>query len=85
MKNDIDIGGWIVAMIIVLIFQPLICYWLGYLGGIFATWFVGERLVEGLSYLGLTITTHQIPMITGALAVFGGYFGKSSSVTTSRK
>lgn len=76
--NKQTIGTLLFVSVFLLIFQSFLYYWGGYITGIFATWFVGERIVEGLAYLGIIITPHQIPMIMGALSVFGGCFGKTS-------
>ena len=67
-----------IVVLFLLIFEGFIYYWCGYLSGLFMTWLVGERIVEGLSYLGIMITVHQLPIIAGTLSALGHYFGKGS-------
>ena len=78
MKKD-NFGAWVITMILMFIFSPFICYWLGYLSGILVVWLVGDNIVAGLSYLGLNVTVHQIPVITGTLSVLGGYLGRANT------
>ena len=67
------------------IFGGFIFYWFGYLSGLFISLFVGNKIVEGLGILGITITTHQIPMICGTLNVLGSFFGKINSSSSASK
>lgn len=76
--NKHALGVILFTILFLFIFEGFFFYWVGYITGIFATWLVGERIVEGLACLGIIITPHQIPMIMGALSVFGGCFGKTS-------
>lgn len=77
-NNKSTLGTLLFVTVFLFIFEGFLYYWGGYITGIFTTWLVGERVVEGLAYLGIIITPHQIPMIMGTLSVFGSCFGKTN-------
>ena len=53
------------------ILTPVLFYGVGWFFGVFAQLFVGEYIIEGLSYLNIIIPQDHIPEICGALTVFG--------------
>lgn len=59
---------WFVA---VFILTPVLSYGVGWSFGVFAQLFVGEYIIEGLSYLNIIIPQDRIPEICGTLTVFG--------------
>lgn len=60
-----------VIEVILFIIYPIICYWSGWCFGVFAQHFVGEEIIQGFSYLNITIPHDHIPEICGAINVFG--------------
>lgn len=92
MKND-NIGeaiggclGAILALILVLIFGPVLYYFGGWITGHILSWFIGDTVVNGLNYLFNTtrFTVDMLPTICGTLGVIGSFF-KSTSTTSSKK
>lgn len=53
------------------ILEPIICYWGGWVFGVFAQHLIGEYIVNGFLYLNITIPQEHIPEICGALTTFG--------------
>lgn len=82
--EEITKTGCIITIISVIFFilEPIICYWGGWVFGVFAQYLVGEYIVNGFSYLNITIPQDHIPEICGALTTFGWCIrGKKSVIS----
>ena len=75
-----DISGWsivgvIAFLIVVIIIQPALLFWLGYFGGWLAKLVIGTKLVTAINMVfGTAFTADMLPMIGGALGWIGGFF-----------
>ena len=75
-----NISGWalvgvIAFLIVVIIIQPALLFWLGYFSGWLAKLVIGTKLVTAISMVfGTTFTADMLPMIGGALGWIGGFF-----------
>lgn len=74
--------GLFVVLVILCIFQPLICFVSGLITGYFIKWTFAGAIISGLSLIGLNITPDQLPLLFGTIALIGGFF---KSVTTNTK
>lgn len=80
--DEIGCGMLIVLLVVMIVIDPLITFWLGFFGGWLAQIIIGAKLCEALAYLGLTVTPEMLPWIGAALAWIGGFF---KSVNTSKR
>ena len=75
-----DVSGWaivgvIVFLIVVIIIQPALLFWLGYFSGWLAKLVIGTKLVTAINMVfGTAFTADMLPMIGGALGWIGGFF-----------
>ena len=75
-----DISGWgifgvIAFLIVIIIIQPALLFWLGYFSGWLAKLVIGTKLVTAINMgYGTAFTTDMLPMIGGALGWIGGFF-----------
>jgi hypothetical protein len=78
MKNNEN--GWFVTFIVgvvaLLIFYPILVFWFGYFGGWILSNFVGEHITQGVNLLlgRHSLEVDTIPILCGTLAVVGNYF-----------
>ena len=76
-KND---SGWAIVgviafLIVVIIIQPALLFWLGYFSGWLAKLIIGTKLVTAINMIfGTAFTTDMLPMIGGALGWIGSFF-----------
>ena len=83
-----DVSGWAIVgviafLIVVIIIQPALLFWLGYFSGWLAKLVIGTKLVTAINMVfGTTFTADMLPMIGGALGWIGGFF---KSVRTIKK
>ena len=69
------IVGIIVFLVVVIIIQPALLFWLGYFGGWLAKLVIGTKLVTAINMVfGTAVTADMLPMIGGALGWIGGFF-----------
>ena len=75
-----NVSGWaivgiIVFLVVVIIIQPALLFWLGYFGGWLAKLVIGTKLVTAINMVfGTAFTADMLPMIGGALGWIGGFF-----------
>ena len=75
-----NVSGWalvgvIAFLIVVIIIQPALLFWLGYLRGWLAKLVIGTKLVTAINMVfGTAFTADMLPMIGGALGWIGGFF-----------
>ena len=81
-----DISGWgifgvIVFLIVVIILQPALLFWLGYFSGWLAKLIIGTKLVTAINMVfGTAFTADMLPMIGGALGWIGSFFKSINNV-----
>ena len=74
-----DISGWAIVgviafLIVVIIIQPALLFWLGYFSGWLAKLVIGTKLVTAINMVfGTAFTADMLPMIGGALGWIGGF------------
>lgn len=73
-KSTMTIGGIIGAIIATIFVIPWASFWLSYFSGWIAKMVIGKYLVEGFSFLGITVPLEKIPLIAGALGWIGSFF-----------
>ena len=66
MKKALAIIGLIVLLLIV---APIIVFFIGWFIGWLVSLVVGGLFVEGISFLGITLTTTNLPVFFGAIGV----------------
>lgn len=81
-----DISGWgifgvIVFIIVVIIIEPALLFWLGYFSGWLAKLIIGTKLVTAINMVfGTAFTADMLPMIGGALGWIGSFFKSINNV-----
>lgn len=81
-----DIPGWgifgvIVFIIVVIIIEPALLFWLGYFSGWLAKLIIGTKLVTAINMVfGTAFTADMLPMIGGALGRIGSFFKSINNV-----
>ena len=69
------IVGIIVFLVVVIIIEPALFFWLGYFSGWLAKLIIGTKLVTAINIVfGTAFTADMLPMIGGALGWIGGFF-----------
>ena len=87
-KND---SGWAIVgviafLIVVIIIQPALLFWLGYFSGWLAKLIIGTKLVTAINMIfGTTFTADMLPMISGALCWIGCFFKSISTTSNNQK
>ena len=75
-----DVSGWAIVgviafLIVVIIIQPALLFWLGYFSGWLAKLIIGTKLVTAINMIfGTAFTAYMLPMICGALGWIGSFF-----------
>ena len=75
-----DDSGWAIVgviafLIVVIIIQPALLFWLGYFSGWLAKLVIGTKLVTAINMVfGTAFTADMLPMIGGALGWIGSFF-----------
>ena len=67
------IGIFIIAIILI-IFFPLINFWVAYFFGWIVKILIGKYIVAGLAFLNINIPLDKIPLLAGVLSWLGGFF-----------
>ena len=91
MKNDIGetIGfclGAILALVLLIIFGPVLYYFGGWITGHILSWFIGDTVVNGMNHLFNTdrFTVDMLPTICGTLGVIGSFFKSTYTANTKK-
>ena len=79
------IGTIIIIVIICLIIEPFLIFWLSYVGGIIAQFVIGKALLNGLALIGINIGINQIPLLAGTLGWIGSFFKGIGKISSSSK
>ena len=75
-----NVSGWAIVgiiafLVVVIIIEPALLFWLGYFGGWLAKLVIGTKLVTAINMVfGTAFTADMLPMIGGALAWIGSFF-----------
>ena len=75
-----EVSGWaivglIVFLVVVIIIEPALLFWLGYFSGWLAKLVIGTKLVTAINMVfGTAFTADMLPMIGGALGWVGSFF-----------
>ena len=86
-----DVSGWAIVgviafLIVVIIIEPALLFWLGYFSGWLAKLVIGTKLVTAINMVfGTAFTADMLPMIGGALGWIGGFFKSTTAVKESNK
>ena len=86
-----DDSGWAIVgiiafLIVVIIIQPALLFWLGYFSGYLAKLVIGTKLVTAINMVfGTAFTADMLPMIGGALGWIGGFFKSTTAAKGSNK
>ena len=81
-----DVSGWAIVgviafLIVVIIIQPALLFWLGYFSGWLAKLVIGTKLVTAINMIfGTAFTVDMLPMIGGALTWIGSFFKSINNV-----
>lgn len=81
-----DISGWgifgvFVFIIVVIIIEPALLFWLGYFSGWLAKLIIGTKLITAINMVfGTAFTADMLPMIGGALTWIGSFFKSINNV-----
>ena len=75
------IFGVIVFIIVGIIIEPALLFWLGYFSGWLAKLIIGTKLVTAINMVfGTAFTADMLPMIGGALGWIGSFFKSINNV-----
>ena len=85
MKDTMGCFMWVIVLILLLIFGPVLSYFCGWLTGVLLQWWIGDTVINGMNYLFNTdrFTVDMLPTICGTLGVIGSFFKSSSTVRSS--
>lgn len=72
--SGLSLIGAIALLAVVIFIAPWLSFWLAYFGGWIAKLVIGDYIVAGLQYFGITITKDTIPLLAGTLGWIGGFF-----------
>lgn len=86
MKENAGCSGWLIILALLVIVEPVLYYFFGWLTGVILEWLIGDTVINGMNYLFNTtrFATDMLPTICGTLGVIGSFF-KSSSSSSSKK
>ena len=86
MKETAGCFGWLITLALLVIIEPVLYYFCGWLTGVILEWLIGDTVINGMNYLFNTtrFTTDMLPTICGTLGVIGSFF-KSVSSGSSKK
>ena len=86
-----DDTGWaivgIIAFLIVgIIIEPALLFWLGYFSGWLAKLFVSTKSVTAINMVfGTAFSADMLPMVGGALGWIGSFFKSISTISNNQK
>lgn len=72
------IVGVIIFIILGILLEPFLIFWLGYFTGWIAKITIGTYLVKGFHTFYIPISIDQIPILCGVLAFIGSFFKNSA-------
>ena len=81
-----NVSGWAIVgviafLIVVIIIEPALLFWLGYFSGWLAKLIIGTKLVTAINMVfGTAFTADMLPMIGGALGWIGSFFKSINNV-----
>lgn len=87
-KNGLGwaIVGIIVFLIVMIIIEPALFFWLGYFSGWLAKLIIGTKLVTAINMVfGTAFTADMLPMIGGALGWIGSFFKSIYTASNNQK
>lgn len=87
-KNGLGwaIIGIIVFLIVMIIIEPALFFWLGYFSGWLAKLIIGTKLVTAINMVfGTGFTADMLPMIGGALGWIGSFFKSIRTTLNNQK
>ena len=86
MKETAGCFGWLIILALLVIVEPVLYYFFGWLTGVILQWLIGDTIINGMNYLFNTarFTTDMLPTICGTLGVIGSFF-KSTVSSSSKK
>lgn len=66
----------VIVLIIMLVIEPVLYYFFGWITGHILKFFIGGTITNGLNYLFSTtkFTPEMLPMTCGTIAVIGSFF-----------
>lgn len=81
MNDTAGCFAWLVTLILLLIFGPVLYYFFGWLTGLLLQMWIGDTVINGMNYLFNTnrFTVDMLPTICGTLGVIGSFFKGTSS------
>ena len=86
MKETAGCSGWLIILALLVIVEPVLYYFFGWLTGVILEWLIGDTVINGMNYLFNTtrFATDMLPAICGTLGVIGLFF-KSTTSSSSQK
>lgn len=79
--NDIlKLLGAVLLLILIIIFEPFLLFWLGYFAGWLAKIFIGKYIVAWFGLFGITLSLESIPLFAGVVAWITSFFTSASSL-----
>lgn len=86
MKETAGCLTWLITLTLLVIVEPVLYYFFGWLTGVILQWLIGDTVINGMNYLFNTtrFTTDMLPTICGTLGVIGSFF-KSTVSSSSKK
>ena len=86
MKATAGCLTWLITLALLVIVEPVLYYFFGWLTGVILQWLIGDTVINGMNYLFNTtrFTTDMLPTICGTLGVIGSFF-KSTVSSSSKK
>lgn len=75
-KNDSSLVLLGLICIVLVVIEPILYYFCGWISGHILNFFIGDTIVNGLNYLFNTtrFTTDMLPVTCGTLGVVGSFF-----------
>ena len=87
MKESAACLTWLITLALLVIVEPVLYYFFGWLTGVILQWLIGDTVINGMNYLFNTtrFTTDMLPTICGTLGVIGSFFKSTTSSSSSGK
>lgn len=84
MKETAGCLTWLITLTLLVIVEPVLYYFFGWLTGVILQWLIGDTVINGMNYLFNTtrFTTDMLPTICGTLGVIGSFFRSASSTSS---
>lgn len=80
-KNDSSLVLLGLIFIVLVVIEPILYYFCGWISGHILKFFIGDTIINGLNYLFNTtrFTTDMLPITCGTLGVIGSFFKNATS------